>query len=193
MQTLPILITLHSEVSRGVLDTMQIHGLTEAGYWLGNFLFDALTGLVFPIGVVVGFAARDIRPYDDATGWGATLVGYGFGTLFYCVSVLLYAYTLLSAARRSELGTHIKLNLALLMVFLFVPLFLLLILRALESAGVVSLKHPGFPMLESLTPAYAWYILIDRKRSVEDFDDPSGGGSRGCIRGLSPRGSSEEA
>eukprot|EP00760_Papus_ankaliazontas_P005221 PhM_4_TR1244/c0_g1_i4/m.28330 len=53
-QTFPAMITINDELNRSVFDTFLAHGVTPIGYWLGNFLFDVIFTLIFPIGVVIG-------------------------------------------------------------------------------------------------------------------------------------------
>ena len=165
-QSFPPLITLSDEAVRGVRVTMQAHGLTSLGYWLGNFMYDFMFTLLFPIGSVIGVHAAGVEAFESSS----QTIGLFFLLLGYCACNILTYYTLLVRHPRWQLSTVIIATVATFFVYFFVPN---LVLGILKFAGL-QLEHPLYPLLEAALPVTAVYQVLNTGRDFSRDRDPSG-------------------
>ena len=164
-QSFPPLITLSDEAVRGVGVTMQAHGLTSLGYWLGNFMYDFMFTLLFPIGSVIGVHAAGVEAFESPS----QTIGLFFLLLGYCACNILTYYALLVRHPRWQLSTVIIATVGIFFLY-FVPAF---IIGAIRSAGL-ELEHPLYPLLEAVLPVTAVYQVLNTGRDFSQDRDPSG-------------------
>jgi len=171
---MPIQIVINDELSRGVVDTMQAHGLLRLGFWFGNFLVDAMFSLLLPTTLIIGIAVRDIQGFTNPQSNLATqseqMAGLFFTVWFYVLVMQFWVYAVLVAAPHWKLGSHVLLQWAMTLAFWIVPLVVVLPIRGVGLA----LEHPGYPMLDGITPTYALWNTLNYKRIFSRARDPSG-------------------